>query len=119
MQVSKFSHQLQPHVTALDKPNEATAFIAVVLAFLGIADLTAASLPEIPALEYWTSNTPMRLVFLFVLTAYTYLFKEDGMFGGGRASIGEPLQNGLVFAFGFMETAVWFWVRDKASVFSE
>lgn len=80
-----------------------------------MADLTAASLNENAALEYWLSNVPVRLMFLFALTAYTYLFKEGGMLGPssvpfGKASKGEPLQNSLVFTFGFMEIAAWFWV---------
>ncbi|GAB7359360.1 hypothetical protein MBLNU230_g6011t1 [Neophaeotheca triangularis] len=104
-----------PHVTSLDKPNEASAFIAVVLAFLAIADFTAASLDELAALEYWLSNVPVRLAFLFVLTGYSYLFKEDGVFGSGsgiyrKAGVGENLQNSLVFAFGFFETVLWFWI---------
>ena len=37
----------------MDTPSEASAFIAVLLVFLGLADLTAASLPALPALEYW------------------------------------------------------------------
>lgn len=97
----------------MDKPSETAAFAGVLLAFLGIADLTAASLTELVALEYWLSNVPVRLAFLFGLTGYVYLFKEGGMFGPSSsvtAGIGEPLQNSLVFAFGFFEIAMWFWV---------
>lgn len=68
---------------------------------------------EEAALYYWTSNVPVRLAFLFGLSGYVYLFKEDGAFGSGsaaKASIGEPLQNSLVFTFGFFEIAMWFWV---------
>lgn len=83
------------------------------MAFLGIADLTAASMNENAALEYWLSNVPVRLTFLFGLTGYVYLFKEDGIFGSGSAAsagVGEPLRNSLVFSFGFLEIAMWFWV---------
>ena len=103
----------QPHVTSLDKPNEASAFIAVLLAFIGLADLTAASLDEETALQYWSSNVPMRLIFLFGLTGYVYLTKDDGVFGSklfSQAGAGEPLRNSMVFSWGFVETAVWFWV---------
>lgn len=70
---------------------------------------------EATALHYWLSNVPVRLAFLFGLTAYVYLFKEGGVFGAAtgsyrKASIGEPLQNSLVFTFGFLEVATWFWV---------
>lgn len=67
------------------------------------------------AIEYWLSNVPVRLMFLFGLTGYVFLFKEDGIFGSSsssitKASLGEPLQNSLVFTFGFFEIAAWFWV---------
>ncbi|KAF7196056.1 Protein ilm1 [Pseudocercospora fuligena] len=101
------------HATSLYKPSEASAFIAILLAFIGVADLTAASMHEEAALYYWTSNVPVRLAFLFGLSGYVYLFKEDGAFGSGSAAsagIGEPLQNSLVFTFGFFEIAMWFWI---------
>lgn len=105
---------LKPHVSVLDKPNEASAFIAVILAFLGVADLTAASMDEHISLEYWLSNAPVRLVFLFALTGYVYLFKDDGLFGSNsllrRATPGDLLRNSLVFGWAFIETAAWFWV---------
>jgi hypothetical protein len=84
-----------------------------LLVFIGIADLTAASLQDEVALEYWLSNVPVRLLFLFGLSGYVYLFKEDGLLGSPslhRASAGELLRNSLVFAFCFMETVTWFWV---------
>ena len=97
----------------MDKPSEASAFIAVILAFLGVADITAASLNEEAALEYWLSNVPVRLVFLFGLTGYVYLFKDDGLLGSDtfEQGAGELLRNSLVFTWAFMETAIWFWVR--------
>lgn len=105
---------LQPHATSLDKPNDASAFIAVILAFLGIADITGASLTEEVALEYWLSNVPVRLLFLFGLTGYVYLFKDDGIFGSNsilrKTGPGDLIRNSLVFTWAFMETATWFWV---------
>lgn len=73
------------------------------------------------ALHYWLSNVPVRLTFFFGLSGYVYLFKEGGMFGSAsgswrNASIGEPLQNSLVFAFGFFEIAIWFWVSQALSL---
>ena len=105
----------QPHATSLDTPSDASAFIAVLLGFLGLVDLTAASMQERVSLEYWLSNVPVRLLFLFGLTGYVYLFKEDGIFGQPglsfkRAGPGETLRNSLVFSFGFFEIATWFWV---------
>lgn len=100
-------------MTSLDKPNDASAFIAVLLVFVGLADLTAASLNEEIALEYWLSNVPMRLLFLFGLGGYVYLFKEDGLLGTRsirQDGAGELLKNSLVFSWAFMETVTWFWV---------
>ncbi len=110
----------QPHVTTVDKPNEASAFIAVLLIFIGIADLTAASLDEEISLHYWLSNVPVRLLFLFGLTGYVYLFKDDGLFGSGpsyKVGPGGLLRNSL-FSWAFMETMVWFWVSGRCSRWS-
>ncbi|KAF2015838.1 hypothetical protein BU24DRAFT_422139 [Aaosphaeria arxii CBS 175.79] len=95
-------------------PSALTAFIAVLFAFLGIADLTTLSLPEEASELYWGVQTPVRLAFLFGITGYTYLFKEGGMFAArGRAykyNAGDDLKNSLVFTWGFIEMAAWFWV---------
>ncbi|KAJ4380255.1 hypothetical protein N0V86_004564 [Didymella sp. IMI 355093] len=96
-------------------PSAAVAFIAVLFAFIGINDLTAASLPEEVFDEYWGAQTPVRLVFLFALTGYTFLFKEGGMFGGARGlaysnSPGSHLKNSVVFSWGFIELSTWFWI---------
>jgi len=103
-------------VTSLTKPNETSAFAAVILAFLGLADLTAASLEERISIEYWQSNVPVRLIFLFGLTAYIYTCKDDGIFGSTsllqQETPGELLRNSLVFAWAFMETSLWFWVKQ-------
>jgi hypothetical protein len=67
--------------------------------------------------EYWLANVPIRLTFLFALTGYVYLFKEGGMLGVPEGLVesivgpGDNLQNSLVFSFGFLEIAAWFWVR--------
>jgi hypothetical protein len=57
----------------------------------------------------------VRLVFLFALTGYTFLFKEGGMFGGARGiaysnSPGSYLKNSIVFSWGFIELSTWFWI---------
>lgn len=93
----------------MDKPSEASAFIAVILAFLGFADLTAASLDALPALEYWLGNVPVRLTMLFAVTAYSYLFSEQGPLGPALG-VGRHLCNSWVFTFAFMELMVWYWV---------
>lgn len=96
-------------------PSAALAFIAVLFAFLGVSDLTAAALPDEVYDEYWGAQTPVRLVFLFALTGYTFLFKEGGMFGGTRGityskSPGSYLKNSVVFSWAFVELSMWFWI---------
>jgi len=96
-------------------PSAALAFVAVLFAFLGVSDLTAASLPIEVYDEYWGAQTPVRLVFLFALTGYTFLFKEGGMFAGARGiayskNPSSYLKNGFVFSWGFIELSMWFWV---------
>ncbi|KAF2222135.1 increased loss of mitochondrial DNA protein 1 [Elsinoe ampelina] len=103
-----------PETTDFLRPTEATAYAALILLFLGVSDLVASSLPAITSLEYWITQVPVRLFMLFSITSYTYLFKEDGMFGSGPAAgeraTGELLRNNLVFATGFVEVSLWFWV---------
>lgn len=106
---STLTISVQPQITTMDKPSEASAFIAILLAFFGLSDLTAASLDALPALEYWLANVPVRLSVLFAVTAYSYLFKDDGMLGPAGGP-GRYLCNALVFTWGFMELMVWFWV---------
>ncbi|KAI9701381.1 MAG: hypothetical protein M1820_006472 [Bogoriella megaspora] len=98
-----------PQASSLDKPSDATAFIAILLAFLGVADFTAASAHEEIAFNYWSSQLPVRLFFLFILTGYSYLFKPSGAMFASKAP-GDTLKNSLVFTWGFMEVAIWFWV---------
>ena len=106
-----------PASSQLTKPTEATALAALVLAFLGISDLVAAALPHLTAFEYWVSQVPVRLTLLFGVTGYVYLFKDDGLLGSSGASLlkrnagpGQYVKNDLVFATGFLEVCVWFWV---------
>lgn len=55
-------------------------------------------------------------MFLFGLTTYTYLTKKGGLLAGtkreghAKATLGDELKNGMVFAWGFLELATWFWV---------
>jgi len=104
-----------PEATSFNKPTPATAFLAVILALLGLSDLTAVSMNEEVALLHWSSQTPVRLFFLFVLTGYTYAFKPGGIMASSgwnyKKSVGDHLKNNMVFTFGFLEVVMWFWVR--------
>ncbi|PSN65366.1 hypothetical protein BS50DRAFT_575399 [Corynespora cassiicola Philippines] len=96
------------------KASATTGFIALLLAFLGVSDLTALSLPEEVADTYWGTQTPVRLAFLFGVTGYTYLFKQHGILASqGRDytyNAGDNLKNSIVFTWGFLELSAWFWV---------
>lgn len=70
---------------------------------------------EFLALEYWGSQVPVRLLFFFLITGYTYLSKPGGLLGqpAGRAYKAGPagtLKNGMVFTWGFVEVVMWFWI---------
>lgn len=82
----------------------------MLLAFLGISDLTALSMSEEAVDAYWGTQTPVRLAFLFGLTGYAYAFKPGGILGSTTKGAGDHLKNSVVFAFGFIELTVWFWV---------
>lgn len=82
----------------------------MLLAFLGVSDLTALSMSEEVTDSYWGTQTPVRLAFLFALTGYSYAFKPGGVFGSSGKGAGDHLKNSVVFAFGFVELSVWFWV---------
>jgi hypothetical protein len=64
--------------------------------------------------RFWGTQTPVRLALLFGVTGYTYMFKEGGMLGTkGRDytfNAGDDLKNSIVFTWGFLELALWFWV---------
>ena len=65
------------------------------------------------ALEYWGSQIPIRLIYFFSITGYTYLFKNDGTVTRGKSykpSAGDHLKNGLIFSWGFIEILMWFWI---------
>ncbi|KIW03265.1 uncharacterized protein PV09_05485 [Verruconis gallopava] len=103
-----------PHVSDFGKATPVTAFLALVLGFFGISDLIAVSITEPIAIEYWSAVTPLRLLVLFPLTAYTYLHQPDyfGKLKGKmhQASPSDNLKNSLTFSFCFIETVLWFWV---------
>jgi hypothetical protein len=104
----------QPTPRDFSKASAPTAFIGVLFAFLGLSDLTALSNTDEVAERYWGTQTPVRLAFLFGLTGYSYMFKEGGIFASkGRQytfNQGDDLKNSIVFTWGFLEMAVWFWV---------
>lgn len=110
----EIANTCQPTPRDFNKTSAATAFIAVLFAFIGLSDLTALSLHEDVFDHFWGLQAPMRLLFLFGITAYSYMFKEGGMFAPRgvdfRMSTGASLNNSFIFTWGFMEVSAWFWV---------
>ncbi|KAF2658291.1 hypothetical protein K491DRAFT_593241 [Lophiostoma macrostomum CBS 122681] len=105
-----------PTPTGFTKPSASTSFLGLIFAFLGLSDLTSVSLPSELSTTYWGTQVPVRLTFLFGITGYTYLFKPGGAFGTQSPSQkymfsgSDDLKNALVFTWGFLELAIWFWV---------
>ena len=72
-------------------------------------------MPEEYAEIYWGTQIPVRLLFLFIITGYTYMFKEGGILaatgGNYKLTAGDNLKNSVVFTWGFLELSAWFWVQ--------
>ncbi|KAI9670372.1 MAG: hypothetical protein M1817_004415 [Caeruleum heppii] len=123
-----------PRAKAFMHPSATSAFLGLIMGFLGITDLTAVSLPEEIALYHWGNQgiffreefadylvrqslscppAPIRLLMFFGIVAYTYIFKPGGM---GSSSVSllpgytEGLANSVVFTWAFIEMVSWFWI---------
>ncbi|KAK3900598.1 increased loss of mitochondrial DNA protein 1 [Staphylotrichum tortipilum] len=67
-----------PHSRSFESQSPALAFLAVVLALIGITDLVTLSLPdEICLVHYWGMQAPLRLTLTFLLTLYSFLFSPS------------------------------------------
>ncbi|KAG8156768.1 hypothetical protein KVR01_013373 [Diaporthe batatas] len=117
-----------PYDRSFEAHSPALAFLAVVLATMGLTDLVSLSLPEEVALfEHWGTQAPVRLLLSFILITYSFLFSPSSpIFGdsstararmthpppGYAASTwgGDGLKNRVFFAFAFVEVVSWFWV---------
>ena len=99
------------------KPSPPLAFLSASLTLLGIADLAAVTLPEEIFSYYWSSQAPVRLLFFFVLTGYSYAFQPGGALAMRKRLGWDGLNNSVLFTWGFVEMLLWFWVRlDTLSV---
>lgn len=112
---------IQPEAPpSLSLPSPALALASLFLALLSISDLTATNLDEEVASYYWSSQAPVRLLFFFGVTGYSYLAKPEGVMASpvGKmapgAGVGRQMPhlvcNSLVFTWGFVEMLGWFWV---------
>lgn len=121
-----------PFARAFDSQSPSLAFLAVVLAFVGLTDLVTLSLPEdICLVHHWGTQAPLRMSIFLLLVFYTYLSSASspiyatansrGFFsrpagythetGYKPASWGgDGLKNRVFFAFIFLELMSWFWV---------
>ncbi|CAF9915727.1 hypothetical protein IMSHALPRED_002684 [Imshaugia aleurites] len=95
---------------SLSTPSPASTLAALFLALLAISDLTSSGLPEEVGSHHWSSQAPVRLVFFFAVTGYSYAGKPGGLWGGKAGTRAEVLCNSVVFTWGFMEMLWWFWI---------
>lgn len=102
----------KPTPPSFSVASPSTALAALILALLGLVDLTACSLPEEIGSLYWGSQAPIRCTFFFMLTGYAYAFKPEGPITGNsnKPSPWDNLHNSIVFTWGFLEMISWFWV---------
>ncbi|KAK5659257.1 hypothetical protein OQA88_1349 [Cercophora sp. LCS_1] len=122
-----------PHVRSFESQSPALAFLAVVLAVVGISDLVTLSLPGEMSAYHWGMQAPLRVSISFFLTLYTFLFSPSsplytssdgprGRFSHPSAHAhapagyipsgwgGDALKNRVFFTFMFVETFSWFWI---------
>ncbi|KAI4120090.1 MAG: hypothetical protein LQ345_000046 [Seirophora villosa] len=86
-------------------------FSALLLALLGLIDLTGCSLPEEIGSLYWGSQAPIRSAFFFTLSAYTFAFKPADLSAEkASSSPWDTLHNSVVFTWSFLEMIYWFWI---------
>ncbi|ROV88052.1 hypothetical protein VMCG_10411 [Cytospora schulzeri] len=124
-----------PEEPALESRSPAFAFLAVILAIMGLTDLLTLNLPEdVCLVDHWGMQAPMRLLISLILLAYTFIFGpsspvyRDTTPARGRLAHpdahvhnpgyvpspwgGDGLKNRVFFAFMFIEMAAYFglWV---------
>ncbi|KAL9605135.1 MAG: hypothetical protein Q9219_000069 [cf. Caloplaca sp. 3 TL-2023] len=101
-----------PTPPSVSVASPSTAIAALILALLGLVDLTASSLPEEVASYFWSSQAPIRCTFFFALTGYAYAFKPHGPIRGvaKTSSPWDDLHNSVVFTWSFLEMICWFWI---------
>ncbi|KAL8366721.1 hypothetical protein RB595_010533 [Gaeumannomyces hyphopodioides] len=122
-----------PYARSFDAQSPALAFLAVVLAFIGFADLASLSMPEeVAMVHHWGIQAPLRLTLSMILLLYTLLFSASSPLyadsrAGPRGGVftrprgphpgyapsswgGDGLKNRVFFTFIFLELLSWFWV---------
>ncbi|TGJ83029.1 hypothetical protein E0Z10_g5742 [Xylaria hypoxylon] len=132
----RYNTMPQPPTQYFSTPSPTSSFLAVILFFVGVSDLTTLSMPEeIWLVHYWGAQAPIRIVVFGCLTLFTYLTAPSTSSSMsarlsphhypaayGTASGSEGLRNRVFFAFTFLEFISWFWawvtLREEAAVFA-
>lgn len=122
-----------PYARSFESQSPALAFLAVILAIIGISDLVTFSLPNEMPEHHWGLQAPLRLSFSFLLTVYTFFFGPSSPLYSTTSSArgrfthpsahahpppgyvpsgwgGDALKNRVFFTFMFVETFSWFWI---------
>ncbi|OHE93267.1 hypothetical protein CORC01_11410 [Colletotrichum orchidophilum] len=121
-----------PYARSFENRSPALAFLAAVLAILGISDLVTLSMPEEVWLIYhWGTQAPTRMVMSFGFVVYTFFFGPSSPLYGGTSKGGnrfahpsvqtnnprytpsswggDGLKNRVFLTFAFLEMLCWFW----------
>ena len=111
------SMKLPIPTAALSTPSTATALAALFLTALAMNDLLAAALTQFAYDEYWGAQAPLRCFLWGILTVWVYVTGREGTGILGKTQdvvvgkgTGGDLKNSFVFAVGFVEMSVMFWV---------
>ncbi|KAJ0120508.1 hypothetical protein J7T55_015237 [Diaporthe amygdali] len=122
-----------PYDRSFEAHSPPLAFLAAILATMGLTDLVSLSLPEEVVLSHhWGTQAPVRLLISLLLLAYSFLFSPSspiyresssvrGRMAHPSASLhnpgyvastwgGDGLKNRVFFAFAFVEVVSWFWI---------
>ncbi|KAH6675260.1 increased loss of mitochondrial DNA protein 1 [Plectosphaerella plurivora] len=103
-----------PHGRTFETQSGPLAFLAFVLAFLGVTDLMSLSMPEeISLLYHWGTQAPLRLFLSLSAVGYCVIFgtSSRGANKGYSATRGnDGIINDVFFAFAFVEMVTWFWI---------
>ncbi|KAI9729061.1 MAG: hypothetical protein M1828_000146 [Chrysothrix sp. TS-e1954] len=111
------SMKLPITTSALSIPTTATALAALFLAVLAVNDLLSATMTQFAYDEYWSAQAPVRCGIWMLLTVWVYasgrneeIMGLDGGLVGKKGGFAGELKNSFVFAVGFVEMSIMFWI---------
>lgn len=114
VQVLSASMQLDAADYAFSSTSATSSLAGIFLAFIALTDFTAVSLPEDIYNIYWATQAPVRLVALFGLATWIYVFKPAATLRRTVSATGKgwghEAKNGVTFTWTFVETMMIFWV---------